>query len=184
MGNHDGLGESSGAAAEGQEAADVFVLLPRWQLELLDLTLGTVRLADLEKLRHGGEAVEFPFEEEDSLLRDPCVLGCRGCDLHAAGDGEEEFGIGGLEGIAHLFDVVGWRGTRNDTARAQDTEHGAWVPDGVGGEESDGLTLLETILFDQRGREVCRVLFHVGVAEVFFGGGIGEAFDVFGFEVS
>lgn len=159
-------------------AAHILVLLARRKAKLFNLASGAIILALLNEVLDGGEAFHGALEQKDMVERDTRTFGSSGGDFHGTGDSEEKLCLGRVQRITHLLDIIGRRGTRDDTAGAKDAEHGTWVPDGVGRKQGDGLTLLEAIFLDEGGGEMGRVVFEVGVAQVLLGKGIGEALDL------
>ena len=109
VGDLYGFGETCRAGAEGEEAANFFVGLARGDFEGGDLRRGAVGLALGDKILDADVTREGAIEKENSRFGN---AGC-GSSFRGNGDGGirggEVFGFGGLEGVGHFFDVVGWR---------------------------------------------------------------------------
>ncbi len=100
------FGQTGRPTAKVQVAADIFVRATWGDL------IGRVRRisrADFHELLNGLEALDVAFEQKDVLPRDADLLRRRQCHLHRRRQGQEEFGLGDLQRVTHLFDVVSWR---------------------------------------------------------------------------
>ena len=134
---------------EAQEPTDILVLLPLRDLEIVNLPVITIPLPNLQQLLHSRMSFMFSLEQENSLLWDPCILRRRHGNLHRPGHGKQELSLRDFQRISHFLRIVSGRSPRHHTTGSQGTQHGNRVPDGIGGEEGDGLALLEAVFLLQ-----------------------------------